>query len=62
MEMFVVDKRDNKVYQVYDIAYNRTGYPLFLIYKDGQWLRVSAKYFRPQTAEELFTNVLFKQE
>lgn len=45
--MFVVDKRDNKVYQVYDIAYNRTGYPLFLIYKDSQWLRVSAKYFRP---------------
>lgn len=60
MEMIVVDKRDNKVCQVYDIAYNRTGYPLFLIYKDGQWLRVSAKYFKPQTAEELFADILFK--
>lgn len=55
MKMNVVDKRDNKVYEVYDIAYNKTGYPLFLIYKDGQWLRVSAKYFRPRTEEDWLT-------
>lgn len=47
MNMTVVDKKDNKSYQVYDIAYDRAGYPHFLIYKDGQWLRLSAKYFRP---------------
>ena len=25
----------------------RKGYPHFLIYKDGQWVRMSAKYFVP---------------
>lgn len=60
MEMILVDKRDNKTYQVYDIAYNKTGYPIFLIYKDNQWLRVSAKHFSPCTAEKLFADMLFK--
>lgn len=60
METMVVDKRDNKVYQVYDIAYNKVGYPVFLIYKDNQWLRVSAKHFSPCTAEKYLSEVLFK--
>ena len=34
--------------EIYDITYNSNGYPLFLIYLDGQWLRKSAKYFKPQ--------------
>ena len=45
--LFVENKRNNKVYKVYDITYNKAGYPHFLIYKDGEWLRLSAKNFRP---------------
>lgn len=47
--MVVVNKNsDNKkTYQVYDITYDKNGYPHFLIYKNGQWLRLSAKHFRP---------------
>lgn len=33
---------------VYDITYgSEDGYPLFLVYLDGQWIRKSAKYFKP---------------
>lgn len=35
------------VVKVYDISYDNDGYPLFLIYIDGQWIRKSAKYFSP---------------
>ena len=41
-------KTDDKVFIVYDVTYqSKTGYPDFLIYDDGQWLRKSAKYFKP---------------
>ena len=50
--MTVINKNDNKKYHVYDIVYDKTGYPQFLIYKDGQWLRKSAKHFRPYNAED----------
>lgn len=33
--------------QIYDISYNTCGYPTFLIYFNNQWVRKSAKYFRP---------------
>lgn len=37
-----------KYVYVYDITYDAiTGYPQFLIYEDGQWLRLSAKHFAP---------------
>jgi hypothetical protein len=45
--MKVIDSRDSKTYQVYDIKYDSTGYPHFIIYKDRQWLRQSAKHFKP---------------
>lgn len=45
--MIVKHKKTSMLYDVYDITYNKAGYPQFLIYKDGQWLRVSAKYFIP---------------
>ena len=32
---------------VYDIVYDVNGYPQFLIYYDGQWLRKSAKHCSP---------------
>jgi hypothetical protein len=38
---------ESRLVEVYDITYNSNGYPLFLIYLDGQWLRKSAKHFRP---------------
>lgn len=47
MSMIVVNKNSNEQYSVYDITYDNNGYPRFLIYKDGQWLRMSAKHFRP---------------
>ena len=31
---------------IYDVSYNKSGYPMFLIYNDGQWIRKSAKYFK----------------
>lgn len=53
MNMNVINKNNNKQYQVYDIAYDKKGYPHFLIYKDGQWIRMSAKHFRPYTIDDL---------
>lgn len=49
----VINKDNGKDYKVYDITYDKAGYPHFLIYKDGQWLRMSAKYFRPYNSEDL---------
>lgn len=49
----VTEKETGKVFDVYDITYDAvTGYPQFLIYKDGQWLRVSAKRFEPYKEED----------
>lgn len=45
--MFLVNKTDNKEYEIFDITYDQSGYPQFLIYKDGQWIRMSANYFTP---------------
>lgn len=33
-------------YEIYDIFY-KNGYPRFLLYIDGQWVRKSAKHFVP---------------
>lgn len=45
----IVNKDNNKVYDIFDVTYDKAGYPRFLIYKDGQWIRMSAKHFRPYT-------------
>lgn len=47
MNMTVINKNNGKDYRVFDITYDKAGYPHFLIYKDEQWVRMSAKYFRP---------------
>lgn len=52
MDMNVINKSNGKDYKVYDITYDNTGYPHFLIYKDSQWVRMSAKYFRPYSFED----------
>lgn len=52
----IVENKDNgMIYEVFDVAYDKKGYPHFLIYKDGQWIRMSAKHFRPYTVED-FSN------
>lgn len=45
--MFVVEGEYGYEYDVYDVTYDKSGYPHFLIYKDGQWIRKSAKHFKP---------------
>ena len=47
MELVVVNKNNNERYSVYDISYDKHGYPHFLIYDGKEWKRVSAKYYRP---------------
>lgn len=51
--MIVVNKNSNEKYTVYNITYDNAGYPHFLIYKDGQWIRMSAKHFRPYKYEDI---------
>ena len=53
MSVEVINKSNNKRYKVYDISYDKAGYPHFLVYKNGQWLRMSAKHFRPYTYNDL---------
>lgn len=43
----VVEKETFKVVDVYDITYDTNGYPLFLIYEDGQWFRRGARHYEP---------------
>ena len=49
LAMFHIKKK--KWMPVYDITYDNSGYPHFLIYEDGQWKRVSAKHFKPDLEE-----------
>lgn len=52
MNKTVINKNNGKKYYVFDITYNKRGYAQFLIYKDNQWIRMSAKHFRPYTKED----------
>lgn len=54
MDMTVVNKDNDEKYEVYDITYDKVGYPHFLIYKDGEWIRISAKHFRPLIEKDWF--------
>lgn len=51
--MSLINKNNDKQCTVYDITYDKKGYPHFLIYKDNQWVRMSAKHFRPYNEEDL---------
>lgn len=53
MNLNLINKDDGKEYKVYDITYDKTGYPHFLIYKNREWVRMSAKHFRPYNEEDL---------
>jgi hypothetical protein len=43
--------KDRHHYTVYDVRYDNTGYPHFIIYKDNSWLCMSAKHFKPVEAK-----------
>ena len=43
----MIYKPTNEIVEIYDIFYNTCGYPTFLVYFNNQWVRKSAKYFRP---------------
>lgn len=45
--LYVINENKSKVVNVYDITYDSNGYPLFLIYFDNRWVRISAKHFKP---------------
>lgn len=45
--LIVENKNNNRIYEVFDVTYDKNGYPRFLIYNNGQWLRMSAKHFKP---------------
>ena len=48
MSNLIVENKDNgMIYEVFDVTYDDAGYPRFLIYRDNQWIRMSAKHFRP---------------
>ena len=50
--MTLLCKQDKLPYEIYDISYDSKGYPMFLIYKDKQWKRMSAKHFTPNYYED----------
>ena len=46
--MFQVQtKATKKLIDVYDVRRDKNGYPHFLVYKDGQWMYLTAKLFEP---------------
>lgn len=59
MVLNVVNKDNNEHCVVYDITYDKAGYPRFLIYKNGQWIRMSAKHFRPYNETDLMETLKY---
>lgn len=51
-KLCLTEKETGDIYEIYDISYNKNGYPHFLVYKDGQWMRMSAKHFKPKTKDK----------
>jgi len=45
-------KPDMCPYEVFDVTYDSNGHPMFLIYRDRQWVRLSAKHFTPNFDED----------
>lgn len=56
--MTVINKSNDKRYEVFDITYDKAGYPHFLVYKDEQWVRLSAKHFRPYNIKDASKDAL----
>lgn len=58
IKVFTVNRKDNVEYdnnlgtslspvKVYNVRDDKNGYPQFLIYENGEWKYMSAKYFAP---------------
>lgn len=45
--MQLLNTQDATVYEIYDIAYDNYGDPVFLIYKNKQWKLEEASHFTP---------------
>lgn len=46
--MFTVyEKSSDKAVKVYNVRHDKSGYPHFLVYEDGQWKYKSAKHYTP---------------
>ncbi len=50
--MTLLCKTDMRPYKIYDVTYDSSGFPLFLIFREGQWCRISAKHFTPEFYED----------
>lgn len=50
--MTLLYKPDMAPYEIYDIHYDVMGDPLFLIYRQNQWVQISAKHFTPKFYED----------
>lgn len=50
--MTLLYKPDMRPYEIYDVTYDKSGYPLFLIFRKGEWRRISAKHFTPNFEED----------
>lgn len=46
------DKQIPRAVEVFDIQYNKSGYPMFLVRDGGQWAKRSAKHYL--TRDEVF--------
>lgn len=46
MMFTVYEKSSDKAVKVYNVRHDKSGYPHFLIYEDGQWKYKSAKHYR----------------
>lgn len=58
--MFTVyEKSSDKAVKVYNVRHDKSGYPHFLIYEDGQWKYRSAKHYRDTSkcADELYATL-----
>ena len=40
-------KKGAEYVDIYDVTYDKSGFPQFLIYYNGQWRRESGKHFTP---------------
>lgn len=47
----VILKETDDIRSVYDVRIDKTGYPHFLIYNDGEWKYMNAKHFMPVVEE-----------
>lgn len=48
------NKKYHRYFNIYDVRNDKTGFPQFLIFLDGQWLYLSAKQFTEVDIDNYF--------